>query len=231
MPLIELSVGADNDPRRVEWLAVTTITQHFNDLLMRLRAFGLPLVGTIAGAGFTLGLNSEFARLSDWTAAVFVTANAALLVAIVPFLLWVRGWGSKGAEPLNGTERLMWWIPVAVAVAMAVAFWTLVCADRIDLTAKHTYKAGPLILFFALAVLVVFYALDRFYYFKLLLGAIARATELEKQLGFRTTATVSQYVLPQHAASIVTLLYFLPGIAGYVALLILVGLNPVIGSG
>jgi len=144
----------------------------------------------------------------------------------------VRGWADKekGEEPLNLSEQLMWWFVVAVALAMAVAFWWLVAVDETDLSEQHQYTAGPLVLFFALTVLIVLYALDRFYYFKLLRGAVHRATELEDELGYKMTATISQWVLPQHAASIITLLYFLPGIAGYVAMLTLIGLNPIIGD-
>jgi len=228
----EFNIGTKKvDPRHAEWEMVVTTAQHFNDLLMRLRAFGLPVVGTIAGAGFTLGLNNKFAEVPDWTSAVVVSANAIGLLVLVPVLLWARGWGREPYAPLNGAERKMWWSVTLVALMMGAAFWSLVCANRIHLTHEHTLNAGPLILFFALAVLIVLYALDRFYYYKLLLGAVKRATDLEVGLGYEMTSTISGHIQPQHAASIITLLYYLPGMTSYVALLILVGLNPLIGTG
>jgi hypothetical protein len=227
----ELNIGTKKgDPRYDEWQMVVTTAQHFNDLLMRLRAFGLPVVGTIAGAGFTLGLNNKFADVPDWTSAVVVSVNAVGVSLLVVFLLFVRHWGSEQYSPLNAAEKTMWWSVVVVALGMAVAFWSLRCAGRITLTDEHALNAGPLILFFALAVLIVLYALDRFYYYKLLLGAVSRATELEEGLGYKMTRAISEHIQPQHAASIITLLYYLPGMTSYIALLILVGLNPLIGT-
>lgn len=211
-----------------EWEIVISVAQHFNDLLMRLRAFGLPLLGTIAGAGLALGLNNSFARIPDWACAVFVGVNVVAVVFLVPFMLYGRKWVDDKKVEITTTEQVMWWSVPLLAVAMAIGFSYLCLSDTIDLTEHHTLNAGPLILFFALAVLIVLYIVDRFYYYKLLMGAVNRATTLEKKLGYEMTTTITEYIRPQEAASIITLLYFLPGVTGYVALMILVGFNPLI---
>jgi hypothetical protein len=229
---IKMVVGEtmDKEEVRAEWQAVIDVTKHFNDLLMRLRSFGLPVVGTVAGAGLTLGLNNKFGNIPDWSSAAFVGANAVGVTLLVPFLLIVRGWARKGQVRLTPSEIAMWTSVPVLALAMAGGYVYLCLSGAIDLKDKHSLNAGPLILFFALSVLVVLYALDRFYYFKLLMGAVNRAETLERELGYTMTRTISEFIEPQHAASIITLMYYVPGIAGYLALMLLVGFNPIIAT-
>lgn len=218
------------DTIRREWEIVVDVAKHFNDLLMRLRAFGLPVVGTIAGAGLTLGFNNSFGDVPDWASAVFVGVNALLVTLTVFFLLGVRGWARTGEVSLNHSEVIMWLTIPVVALLVAGGFGYLCWNDTIDLSKDHDLNAGPLILFFALSVLIVLYTVDRFYYFKLLMGAVDRATTLEAQLGYEMTPTITRFIEPQHAASIITFMYYLPGMAGYLALLLLVGFNPLIAD-
>ncbi len=221
-----------------EWKMAVTLAQHFNDLLLRVRAFGLPLITTVAGAGFALGLRVEIRHVDEWIPAAGITGNGVLVTALLFFLLWRKGWGVAPARAehvaLQGNlqfwEKNMWWCVGLVACAWVIAFWSLVWAGEIDIKASRSYSAAPIVLFFGLAVVISLYALDRFYYYKLLMGAVSRASELEQELGFRLTDTITNLTAPGQSATIVTLLYFLPGMKAYFLLLIFVVLNPAAGQ-
>ena len=64
-----------------------------------------------------------------------------------------------------------------------------------------------------IVLLAALYALDRFYYFKLLVGAIRRTNELEEspELSFQLTRRTTQSISQPHAATLMTLFYCLPG--------------------
>ncbi len=155
--------------------------------------------------------------------------SAVGLLVLPAFLVWGKGGGrASDSMPMTNAEKVMWALVPLAAVAAAVAFWVLRWQDKIELGLGYSLSARPIVLFFALAVLVVLYVLDRFYYYKLLMGAVGRAAELEEALGFRMTKTITNFVLPQHAATTITLLYFVPGMAAFCLLLVLLGFNPLI---
>jgi len=219
-----------DDAAHREWEMVIGVAQHFNDLLMRLRAFGLPLLGTIAGAGLTLGFDKKVGTVPDWSSGAFVGMNAFAVTLVVPYLLYARKWARDKKVPFHVSEQILWWTVPAIALAALGGFVYLCASDAIDLKDEHAISAGPLILFFALAVIVALYAVDRFYYYKLLMGAVDRATELEGRLGYEMTPRITAFIPPQEASSIVTLLYYLPGVLGYIALVVLVAFNPIIAA-
>jgi hypothetical protein len=196
------------------------VVQHFNDLLMRLRSFGLPLLVTVGAAGFALSLNRHIEDVPKWANAALLTTNAVVVPLLLVLLFRRPGWGlpppSADAYDTNGKlepwETVMWFTPTVFALAAAGAYWGLDLAHRVDLTKQEDCCAGVPVLAFGLTVLVVLYALDRFYYYKLLLGAVNRASLTE----------------PGQSATIVTLLYFLPGITAYSIMLAFLVLNPTI---
>jgi hypothetical protein len=236
-----------------EWKAVVAVMQQFNDLLMRLRSFGVPIVATLAGAGFALGLRAQITDIPIWVCGACSTSMAAVLWLMIPFLLRRPGWGDSadgsGKPPTGfwnrlrwyvwgptGQERLdpclhlwekaMWYVPVMLSTGFTLAYWVLVLRGNFELSEKHTFSAAPLVLFFALAVLTALYVLDRFYYYKLLLGAVRRAVELEQALGYKMTETITVLTSPGQSAIAVTLLYFLPGTVAYLFLLVTVVFHP-----
>jgi len=221
-----------------EWRMALQEAQHFNDLLLRLRAFGLPLIATVAGAGFALGLDVEIRQVDQWVPAAFVTFNALLVPGAAVYLLFRQGWGRVPERAaglgltgvLVGWERSLWCLAALVAVCWAVVYWSLAAVGEIDLTEAQTFSAAPLVLLFALAVLLVIYFLDRFYYYKLLLGAVNRASQVERDLKFRLTDTITAVTAPHQSAAIVTLVYFVPGMLAYMVLLLFVVLNPEVGQ-
>jgi hypothetical protein len=159
-----------------EWRMALQVEQHFNDLLLRVRAFGLPLIATVTGAGFVLGLDVEIRSVNQWVPASFVTFNAIVVVGGGVYLLFRQGWGRVPARarelPLTGVleawERFLWCLGAFIAVCWAIVYWVLVLVGEIDLTQAETYSAAPLVLLFAVAVLLALYFVDRFYYYKLL---------------------------------------------------------------
>jgi hypothetical protein len=219
-----------------EWQTAMQVAQHFNDLLMRLRSFGLPLLVTVGAVGFAFSLDRRVEQVPNWAAGAILSVNAVLMLAVVVLLLPREGWGRPSEEardyPIKGGlefwEKVMWCLPPVFAAATAVSYWLLVPFRPINLTEKEACSAGVPVLVFGLTVLVVLYALDRFYYYKLLLGAVNRSSELEKQLSFTLTDTITALTAPKQSATIVTLIYFLPGIAAYAILLILLVVNPTI---
>ena len=74
-----------------------------------------------------------------------------------------------------------------------------------------SYPTGVVIIFMGLALLAAVYVLDRFYYYKLLVGAVHRCRELELQHEFQLTSRISQSVSQHHATRLITWFYFLPG--------------------
>jgi len=221
-------------PQYAEWEMALFVTQHFNDLLMRLRSFGLPLLVTVGAVGFALSLDRQMADVPNWAIAALLTTNASIVGLVLARLLRRPGWGvapetAKQCDIQGGLEfweQVMWCILLVFAVAAAGSYWGLASVDRVDLTAEQTLSAGAPVLLFGLTILIVLYALDRFYYYKLLLGAVNRASTLERQLQFRLTDTITALTAPHQSATIVTLIYFLPGIAAYSIMLALLVLNP-----
>jgi len=221
-----------------EWRMTLQTAQHFNDLLLRVRAFGLPLIVTVAGAGFALGLNGEIRGVEQWVVATLITLSAAVLPGGAVYLLHREGWGTvpnrasgvalTGA--LEGSERLLWWLAILVGFFSGAAYWALVVMGHIDLGDSETFSTAPLVLLFAVAVLLALYFLDRFYYYKLLLGAVNRASHLEKRFGFRLTDTITEITAPRQSATIVTLLYFIPGILACTLVFLFVVLDPELGQ-
>jgi hypothetical protein len=223
-------------PAQLEWEMTMEVAQHFNDLLMRLRSFGLPLVVIVAGAAFGLSIDVQVQDVPNWAVAALLTANA-IVVALVLVFVWTRpGWGAAAPDAeeyrIRGDvelhERLMWCLPLVFAAAGAASYWWFAAVDRVDLTSEVDYSAGPMVLLLAVAILVVLYALDRFYYYKLLLGAVNRASQLEAQMQFRLTDTITGLTAPRQSATIVTLLYFLPGLVAYSIMLAFLIVNPAI---
>jgi hypothetical protein len=89
----------------------------------------------------------------------------------------------------------------------------------------NTFSVGsPVVIgivLFALSLLLGLYGMDRFYYDKLLMGAVNRARHLEKQLGFTLTHTIRKTIPPQHARTLITTMYWLPALSAIVAIMVL----------
>jgi hypothetical protein len=92
----------------------------------------------------------------------------------------------------------------------------------------YRFHPSAAILFFGLLLLGSIYAMDRWYYYQLLLSAVDAGNKLDRDVGERNfagthllglTKQISDRVSLKHANRILTLFYFLPFFAGALALL------------
>ena len=90
--------------------------------------------------------------------------------------------------------------------------YNLISSKEPLLNNPATYSLMPIAILAAVVLLASLYIMDRFYYYKLLIGAVNRLAELEEGLGFEITARTSHFIPSEYATSIVTFFYCLPGI-------------------
>lgn len=212
--------------REMEWQMTLQIAQHFNDLLMRLRSFGLPLLVTVMGVGVGLSFQFRIQNVPGWvTLAILI--GLEIVVVWITIHLWNRhGWGAPSRPALEHEfiphgaleplERALWALPSIIA-SVGLAYEAIRVTQNTHLLDKSVdYSAALPVLMFGLALLTVLYSLDRFYYYKLLLGAVNRAKSLESEMGFQLTGTITALIEPPQASSIITVIYFIPGLVAYV---------------
>ncbi len=220
-----------------EWKASMENTRHFNDLLIRFRIFGLPMVVTISVAGIAANQFITNIELWKWTMPFIMSAISALgLIAlfchtIKRFTFHLKKVSSKGEHerkqapplPIYWIEFSLWAVFIALLTYFAYSgVRDLVIAEEsFALSNTATYSITPLALIFAWVLLISLYFMDRFYYYKLLIGAISRLVVLENLLEFKITETTSEFMPRKHATSLITLFYLLPGIT----LLVITGVS------
>lgn len=207
-----------------EWKCATDSAMHFNDLLMRLRMLGLPMVITIIGVGmFVLG---EGNSITFYEGLVDIVG---LIIGLVIFIFVLvsrfrEDWkpNHNFPVPLYRWEFVCWiLVPFTIIVYFSLAVVFDIFLDKGFYTYKE-YPIGALIILAGLALLSALYALDRFYYYKLLVGAINRATELEPQLGFKLTERISRSITQPQATRLITWFYWVPGFMTLVGFLIII---------
>jgi hypothetical protein len=222
----------------LEWQMTLQVAQHFNDLLMRLRSFGLPLLVTVMGLGVGLSFKYEIREVPGWATLAIVTANCLVVVPLTVLTSIRPGWGNPPKNWREGhasdlpdgslefVERLMWACPPILAF-ITFLYFTCRVGNNLSLLERHVTYSGSLpVLLFGLGLLLVLYTLDRFYYYKLLLGAVCRATEIESGFGIELTSRISSLINSSQSAAVVTFIYFIPGLIGYFVALALLLFHP-----
>lgn len=119
----------------------------------------------------------------------------------------------------------MWTIFVLIiSIFTAVNIYNLASSkESFTFSNTATYSLAPIGLIVAVILLIALYAMDRFYYYKLLIGAVSRLVVLEKSLGFKITDTTSEFMPRKYATNLITFFYSLPGII--LLIISCVGLN------
>lgn len=107
-----------------------------------------------------------------------------------------------------------------LAFAITVTTHLALSHESLSLSNTADYPITPAVLSGALLLLIALYFTDRFYYYKLLVGAISRATELEEGLEFKVTARTTDFIPRREATNLVTLFYGIPAIILLIATLI-----------
>ena len=206
-----------------EWKMTYRATMQFNDLLMRLRTLGFPAVMTVTGGGVVYSFAGRINafRILTWVLGLALTLSAAVLLVLFIWLLHRPYVGRIRSEPeifdicLWPLEIGCWAIIPSTALIYAIIFWV----NKGSIL--NNYASIPLAVFvlaFGLMLMVSLYFLDRFYYYCLLMGAVKRLEELEDDLNYQVSHKIS-WLTPRHrSAAATTLLYFLPGMIGYLML-------------
>lgn len=99
------------------------------------------------------------------------------------------------------------------------------CCYRADFFGNAFAVSSPGVMgtmLFALSLLLGLYGIDRCYYYKLLIGAVKRADELERKLGFSLTRSISTMTPLKHSKNFITTMYWLPALG---ALMVVVTLG------
>lgn len=208
-----------------EWKMTYKASMHFNDLLMRLRTLGLPAVITIMGVGVAYAANTIALRMLTIQVGIVLSLLSIGLWVIV-FWLFRRPYFGKFRSDQKVHDICLWtiemvfWIIVPTATLIyTILFWVHKCEV---LCTFQNIPLSTFILAFGLIMLLSFYILDRFYYYCLLIGAVRRLETIEDALHFEVSKTITE-ITPRHrSAAVITTLYFLPGIIGYIMLLSLI---------
>jgi hypothetical protein len=206
-----------------EWEAALASARHTDWLLIRLRAFALPVV--VIGVAFlaSADLTSQWAQVAvEWYIAAFSVATTAFIgILVVMLALVLRDQesdapGSATARP-HAVEWLIYALLAGALLACEAAWWVRALFHGLE---EANLPIAVLLVTFGTALASGLYLLDRYYYFRLLAGVLARAETLEDGLGFRLTASASGVSPRAPARVIVTLLYGLPVLAGLLVLVV-----------
>jgi hypothetical protein len=211
-----------------EWKAALENARNFNNLLLQLRGFGIPVVITIMGGGVAFGSKIELPRISvRWFSFGFI--GIAILLALIMIFIYVaarKGSPDTSLSKFEIAEGVILW---------AVPFVTLVATiyfrgrDSFGTTFAVANPGVIGIVLFALCLLLGLYSMDRCYYYRLLIGAVKRADCLETKpefgLRFSLTGSISGETPPDHAKTLITTMYWLPALGALIAVTVLGYLN------
>jgi hypothetical protein len=197
-----------------EWKCSMENARHFNDLLMRLRMLGLPIVITLAAAGIAANAFDVSFEIPIWPLPMitFLLALFGLISLVWHTIIKLIHKDSKHLE-FSWLEFIVWIIFLALLVVPTYAFRAdILHSFSSYLNHKDTYSVTPFALLASVTLLIAIYLMDRFYYFKLLIAAVCRSAELEKTFDFRVTYTTCNIVPEKISQNLVTLFYCIPGI-------------------
>lgn len=161
-------VSPDDLPHVIEvWKKTVDVQQHFNDLELRIRNFAISLLVAVVGA-----------------AALVTKENIAIRVGLIPALLLGLGWlaaieiNLRSKEPSK--KRRYWSLVVAMLAAVA-AILVRVLFDGPILNVP----VGSVIIAAGAVGWLAFYFMDKYWYHRLLYGAVKEGVELEKVITAR----------------------------------------------
>jgi hypothetical protein len=210
-----------------EWKAALENARSFNTLLLQLRGFGIPVVITIMGGGVAFASKIDIPTIPVQYFTIFLMVIApGLLFVMLAIYLATRGKAAKGKErikiaALTGIEIaegiLLFLVPI---LGLGISFKF----HRTDWLGNAFAVSSPGVvgtILFALSLLLGLYGIDRCYYYKLLMGAVKRASELEDKLGFSLTETISDVTPLEHSKNFITTMYWLPALGALMAVVIL----------
>ena len=210
-----------------EWRSSMENARHFNDLLIRFRMLGLPMVITLAVAG--IGSSGFVGKIELWawaipllTLALSLIGLAALFWHTIQKLMYFHRKKINRNEleekqqpplPIYWLEFSTWVVFLSVLSGFTVIdFHNLINSQKPFFQATAHYSITPIALIAAVTLLAALYLMDRFYYYRLLMGAVSRLASLEESLQFRITQTTSEFIPRKHATNLISFFYCVPGI-------------------
>jgi len=219
-----------------EWKVAMENARHFNDLLIRFRGFGMPMVITIAVAGIaSMGLGNIM-TLWKWTNPFIAWLLALFGIVYLGLYSCSRFRAYRRKEkheeedkksqnpplPFYRQELVVWWtfFLLLLAFAIVVTIQLVLSHESLSLSNTALYPITPAVLDGSMLLLIALYFMDRFYYYKLLVGAVSRAAELEESLEFEVTARTTDFIPRRWATNLVTLFYGIPAIILLIATLL-----------
>lgn len=211
-----------------EWKTSMENARHFNDLLIRFRMLGLSMVITLSVAGIVAGGVISEIQLWKWSMPIIASIFAVIgLVAIlwhtIQKLVYFHKMKINPKEveekkeaplPLLIFELITWIIFLIPLYWFSISniYGLINIKETFSFSNVAEYSLTPIALLAAVILLLSLYMMDRFYYYKLLLGAVSRLIVLEKSLEFEITECTSKFMPRNYATMLVTLFYCLPGI-------------------
>lgn len=182
-----------------EWEKGEDLATNFNDLLMRIRTFGLPFIGTAIGAGSILGTDQPQLTVPWWIPSASAAIGALALIASV-VQLWRRGTTIERLRPS------LWELSAWLLIAASAASWAVL----LGLERSESFSFSAPVLAFGGILLFVIYLLDRFYYSALLIGAVTRIEAIENQTGLQLSREITQATPRWTYTLLPTALYLMP---------------------
>lgn len=198
-------------------------SRHFNDLLMKLRGLALPLVVGAGGVVTSAKLNGELPLVPLWVLVLIPLALGVSGLLAVGLAAHHTPAGTSGG-PSASAHSLEWdgyrlaaSMPLLTAVGMIG--WAI-CVNGHSSAARVRVPLQIPLVFLAVLTAVTVYLLDRYYYFRLLIGAVLRAEALEHELGFGLTSSITEATPDIPSRLVVTALYGVPIIVGLLGLML-----------
>lgn len=206
-----------------EWKEALRNARSFNTLLLQLRGFGIPIVITIMGGGVAFATNIDIPSIP----VTYASAAMVVIAFLLAFILTVirRALQKTPATSLSGFEKSEGDVLVAVPL---LAVTLTICFRHRDLVSGTFVVANPGVIgivLFALLLLLGLYGIDRCYYYRMLIGAVKRAEQLENTLGFSLTSSISDETPGKHSKTLITTMYWLPALGALVAVILLTYLS------
>lgn len=114
---------------------------------------------------------------------------------------------------MHFNEILMKFRSVGLAVVIAVYSYAITRKD-LGISLGSSLSPAQWIAIAGVALACVLALIDVGYFFRLLIGAVARSTELEKEVPYRLTSTISAHVSSKCSYALIIVFYGLIGIGG-----------------
>ena len=206
-----------------EWKAALENARSFNTLLLQLRGFGIPIVITIMGGGVAFA-----SKIDIPTIPVKYYSFVLIVIAVVLFCtmaaIYRAAKGKTDETKIAALTKTEIWEGIILGLVPISGLGISLGFYYRDFFNNAFVVSSPGVvgtILFALSLLLGLYGIDRCYYYKLLMGAVKRASKLESDLRFSLTKTISDVTPLEHSKNFITTMYWLPALGALMAVVIL----------